>query len=95
MWVKNHLHIKESGDPLHASQFRELLPATAADGDLDLKSLAANQRELGQNLCWALKLRLVISFSPLAHNQVSQLQPGHVLPVMTFWLHTAVLHVQS
>lgn len=28
--------------------------------------LAANQQELGQNLRWPLKLRLGISFSPLA-----------------------------
>lgn len=36
--------MKESkwGDPIHATQFRELLPAISADGDLDLKFLAAN-----------------------------------------------------
>lgn len=44
LWIRNHLHMKESkwGDPIHATQFRELLPAISADGDLDLKFLAAN-----------------------------------------------------
>lgn len=71
---------------------RELLPALLADGDIDLKFLAANQHELGQNLCWALKLKLVISFSPRACNEVSQ---PHVLPMMTFWLHTVVCRCRA
>ena len=53
LWFKNQLNIKESqwGDLIHAAQFRELLPAILADGVVDLKFLAANQRELGRNLC--------------------------------------------
>lgn len=54
------------------------------------KFLSANQHKLGQNLCWALKLMLGISFSPLAYQKVSQVQPSHVLPMLTLWLDIVV-----
>lgn len=52
--------------------------------------LAADQHELGQNLCWAPKLMLGISFSPLAYQKVSQVQPSRVLPMLTLWLDAMV-----